>query len=249
MKFIIYVLLALLANAAHADGVVKEIARGYCKVTHPVEWIAPVRHENTCEEQHVLQQQHGGNDKANISIIPASSHIATDTWGGNGVWLQSRVWENRPEDDGWGSSDDSEDSLSQAYKLGRYQLEYAFILYDYKSGNWETTLTKWDGISHVTYAVAWWVNLPSKYIRKASYLIDTGRYSLLIDHAIQFPILVLEGSIGIVHAMAGFVSGTISNPYDTLNSIIGGVFLTIKSIIMGVIDCILSIWLLIKSIF
>jgi hypothetical protein len=82
MKFIIYVLLALLANAAHADGVVKEIARGYCKVTHPVEWIAPVRHENTCEEQHVLQQQHGGNDKANISIIPASSHIATDTWGG-----------------------------------------------------------------------------------------------------------------------------------------------------------------------
>jgi hypothetical protein len=211
--------------------------------------LSPIRHDNTCEEQHIIQQQHGGSNWGNISLIPVSSHITTDTWNGHGVIMQGKVWETTPDTDRWGMTSDSENALEQSYKLGRYQLEYVFLLYNYKSDKWHSTLLNWDGMSHIVYGISWWVNFPSKYIRKASYLMDKGKYSLLIDHAIQLPILIVEGTIGGIYSLTGAVVGTIMQPMDTLSAIIGGVYLILKAILMGFIDFFLSIFTFVKSIF
>ncbi|MEA2050413.1 MAG: hypothetical protein U9O56_06770 [Campylobacterota bacterium] len=248
-RLTIVLLILYFSISLQAEGMVKSIARSYCAITHPVEMMSPIRHDNTCEEQHIIQQQHGGTNWGNISIISASSHITTDTWMGDGVLMQGKVWENNIKEDGWGLSDDSEDALAQAYKLGRWQLEYVFFTYNYKSDKWSSTLLNWDGVSHLVYGVSWWVNLPSKYIRKAAYLVDKNYYGLLIDHAIQLPILIIEGSVGIVYSLAGVVTGTIMQPIDTLNALLGGLYLVLKSILFGIIDIFLSIFTFLKSIF
>ena len=81
LQAIALVVLMCFTAVAYA-GLFKSIGKGYCTITHPVEMFFPVRHDNTCEDQHLIQQQHGGSNEGNISIVPASSHIATDTWGG-----------------------------------------------------------------------------------------------------------------------------------------------------------------------
>ena len=243
------ILLTLVTTCAYADGIVQSTAYIYCGLTHPVEFFNNIRHGNVCEKQHVIQQQQSGGNWENISIIPVSSDITTDTWGGSGVYGQGQVWENKPENDGWGTSDNAEDALAQAYKLGRWQLEYSFLLYDYDGDDWHSTWTQWDGVSHILYTTSWWANFPSKYLRKVAYLIDKNRKLLLIDHAIQLPILLFEGVIGTAYSLFGTVIGTIYNPSDTVNAIIGGVVLIFKSLMMGVIDFFLSIWLVVKSIF
>ena len=231
-------------------GVVKYAGEMYCKLSHPIEWIYPIRHNNTCEEQHIIQRQYNGSDLGNISIIPASSHIATDTWGGSGVWGQGKVAaEKCMDEDPPGTTEDAEEALCQAYQLGRYQLEYAFLLYDYRKDEWDTTLLSWDGVSHLVYVISYWFNAPAKYIRKLSYLIDKSHYHLILDHAVQLPIIIIEGSIGILYNGIGIAVGTILHPVDTVNALIGGAWLIVKSIFLGILDMVLTLFLLVKSIF
>lgn len=251
LQAIFLIVLICFTDVAYA-GLFKSIGKGYCTITHPVEMFFPVRHDNTCEDQHLIQQQHEGSNEGNISIVPASSHIATDTWGGDGVFMQDRVWEMKShfDSDRWGTSLGAEDALEQSYKAGRYQLEYVFLLYSYRNDEWNTTIFTWDGVSNLLYTISWWANFPSKYIRKLAYLIDKGRYHLIIDHVIQLPFLLAEGMIGIIYNSIGVVSGTILNPMDTLNAVIGGLWLLIKSVVLGIfVDLPLTIFLLLKVLF
>lgn len=56
-KFLILLLISMFMTLSlEAEGFVKSIARGYCALSHPVEMLTPIRHNNTCEEQHVIQQ-------------------------------------------------------------------------------------------------------------------------------------------------------------------------------------------------
>mgnify|MGYP000712815585 CR=1 FL=1 len=242
----IFSLLLLAPSCANSWGI-KQLAFGYCNITHPIEMVNTIRHNNTCEEQHIIQKQHKGSNWGNISIIPVSSHITTDTWGGKDVYMQRKVWEYTSPKDAWGMSDDAEIALEQAYKLGRWQLEYVFLLFDYRKNDWSTTLMSWDGASHATYVISWWVNFPSKYLRKTAYLLDKRHYLLLIDHAIQLPVLLIEGIFGVYYSVVGVLIGTIMQPMDTLNAIIGGIYLILKSIVLGILDLFLSIFLLVKS--
>ncbi|MCK4841014.1 MAG: hypothetical protein KAT04_03925 [Methylococcales bacterium] len=246
-KIIFAAFILSLSYSVQANSWVKRFAFGYCNITHPIEMFNNIRHDNTCEEQHVIQKQYNGSNLGNISIISVSSHIATDSWNGNGVMMQGKVWDNAPSKDGWGTSEDAEKALAQAYKLGRWQLEYVFLLYDYRTNGWSTTVMNWDGMSHATYVISWWTNLPAKYFRKTAYLLHKERYSLLIDHIIQLPVLLLEGCVGVLYSLVGVVIGTVLQPVDTLNAIIGGVYLTIKAIVLGIIDFFLSLFLLIKA--
>jgi len=229
-------------------------------ITHPMEVFDPTIVKNGkgqfVEEQHIIQKHHGGKDKKNISPIPASSHSVTDRWNGLGVWGQGKVWDNNISEDGWGLNDNSENNLAQAYKLGRWQLEPTFFLYDYKTGNWTSTLFEWDGMSHLVYMIDWIINTPSKYLRKTAYLISPNKaekdkhyYKLLIDQALQIPVLVIEGVCMIVYNTIGIVTGTIFHPIDTIASVIGGIWFIIKGIFGGLIDFFLTLFLLFKSIF
>ena len=245
----IIILMFFLFLPLKAEGIVKNLAEGYCAITHPVEMFNNIRHDNTCEEQHVIQKQQEGSNKENISLIPVSSHISTDSWGGKGVWWQFKVWENNiSKNDPWGMTENSEKELWQAYKLGRWQLEYVFLLYNYRSDKWHTTLFNWNGMAHLVYTISWWVNLPSKYLRKTAYLLDKKYYKLLVDQIIQIPILLVEGVIGFYYNIAGIFIGAFLHPIDTLASIIGGIWLIIKAIIGGIIDLFLTLFLLFKSI-
>ena len=249
LQAIVLVVLMCFTAVAYA-GLFKSIGKGYCTITHPVEMFFPVRHDNTCEDQHLIQQQHGGSNEGNISIVPASSHIATDTWGGDNVFMQDRVWEKKSYSgsDRWGMTSGAEDALEQAYKAGRYQLEYVFLLYSYGNDEWDTTILTWDGVSNLLYTISWWANFPSKYIRKLAYLIETGKYHLIIDHVIQLPVLLGEGLIGTTYNSMGIVTGTILNPLDTLNAVIGGLWLLTKSVVLGIfVDLPLTIFLLLKA--
>ena len=251
LRAIVLIVLICITTAAYA-GLFKSIGEGYCTITHPIEMFFPVRHDNTCEDQHLIQQQHEGSNKGNISIVPASSHIATDTWGGDDVFMQDRVWEKKSHlgSDRWGMSLGAEDAIEQSYKAGRYQIEYVFLLYSYRNDEWDTTILTWDGVSNLLYTISWWANFPSKYIRKLAYLIDKGRYYLIIDHVIQLPVLLAEGMIGIIYNSIGVVSGTILNPLDTLNAVIGGLWLLIKSVLLGIfVDLPLTIFLFINVLF
>ena len=169
LRTIVLIVLICITTAANA-GLFKSIGKGYCTITHPVEMFFPVRHDNTCEDQHLIQQQHEGSNEGNISIVPASSHIATDTWGGDDVFMQDRVWEKKSHlaSDRWGMSLGAEDAIEQSYKAGRYQLEYVFLLYSYRNDEWDTTIFTWDGVSNLLYTISWWANFPSNIYQKIS---------------------------------------------------------------------------------
>lgn len=184
-------------------------------------------------------------------LLASSSHSTTDRWGGGfysdedswGVTEQGRVWADRPHsgDDAWGMSEDSEKSLEQAYKLGRYQLEYCFVLYNHTGSGFDTTFLTWDGSTQLVYAVTWWVNLPSKWCRKLSYLIDKGHYRLIIDHFIQIPVLIIEGIFGTVYNLFGAVVGLFLHPVDTFCALIGGIVLVLQGIVGAIVDLVLNI--------
>ena len=70
----------------------------------------------------------------------------------------------------------------------------------------------------------------------------------MIDQVIQIPVLLFEETVGTIYSLTGVV-GTIFNPMDTLNSIIGGTYLIIKSVVLGIIDIFLTLFLVAKSIF
>ena len=249
LRAIVLIVLMCFTSVAYAFSF-KSIGEGYCTITHPVEMFFPFR-RSTCEKQHLIQDQHHGPNESNISFVPGSSHMATDRWGGDDVFMQKEVWEKRPQygSDRWGMSIEAEDALEQAYKAGRYQLEYVFLLYSYRTDEWDTTIFAWDGVSNLLYTISWWANFPSKYIRKLAYLIDKGRYHLIIDHVIQLPILLAEGTIGFIYNSIGVVSGTILNPLDTIMAV-GGLWLLIKSVVLGIfVDLPLTIFLLIKVFF
>lgn len=246
-KITVILIFCLFTTPSVSNAFVKSISKGYCNVTHPVEMFAPIRYNNTSEDQHIIQKQSGGLDWENISVIPASSHIATDTWAGDGVWGQNRVWDTKYVEDRPGGTGDSENALEQAYKLGRYQLEYAFCLYNYNGDKFSSTLAQWDGMSHLLYAVTWWVNLPSKYLRKLAYLIDKDRYALIIDHVIQLPILIIEGAIGFIYGLLGVFFGICLQPLDTILSLIPGAVLLVKSTFGGIIDVFLTAFGVVKA--
>lgn len=251
MKFKKYLctMFLILVFPVTSEALVKEISFKYCEYTHPVEFFSPIRNDNTCEEQHVIQQQQGGLDWGNITVIPASSHITTDSWGGGGVWKQKTVWASDYSTDRPGGTGDAEDALEQAYRLGRYQLEYSFFLYDYRGDEATPTILTWDGVSHLVYTISWWANFPAKYLRKTAYIIEKDRPLLIIDHLIQFPILITEGVVGFFYSIFGVIAGTIAQPLDTFFAFFGGVALIISSVFGGILDIFLTLFAVCKSIF
>ena len=132
----------------------------------------------------------------NIVIVPISSHMTTDAWHGCGIWRQSKVWERRTSQvaNRLTFSSRARDGIFRAYKLGRYQGEYVFLLFNYRSKGCRPTVIDWDGVSHLLYIVSWWVNFPSKYFRKLAYIIYSRRSLLILDHLILLPVSFGRGS-------------------------------------------------------
>ena len=231
-------------------GILFKMSTIYCKMSHPFEWLAPVYKARRCfEEQHIVQIQEGGGSVGNIAIVPISSHRTTDTWHGCGVWRQSKVWERRTSQiaNQLTFSSHTRDGIFQAYKLGRYQGEYVFLLFNYQSEGCRPTIIDWDGISHFLYIVSWWVNFPSKYFRKLAYIIYSRRYLLILDHIILLPVSLAEGLVGTIYNGIGVILGTITKPAATASAIVGGLWLTIESILGGILDIPLTLYALGKA--
>jgi len=219
-------------------------------MSHPFERFARVYDiDFYFERQHIVREREGGGNVGNISIIPVSSHKATDTWHGCGVWRQCKVWERKISTiaNKLTFSARARYRISQAYKLGRYQGEYVFLLFDYRGEGCRPTIIDWDGISHVLYIVSWWANFPSKYFRKLAYIIYSRRYVLILDHLILLPVSLAEGVVGTIYNGIGVLLGTITKPAATASAIIGGLWLTIESILGGILDIPLTLYALGKA--
>lgn len=269
---LIIIFIFYICNMALAG--VLELSLTYCAVTHPFEAMFvsarcdvsdqdELKRERcnnriTCEQQHVIQRQAVSKDKvsssviqdvdlSNVAIVPASSHITTDTWAGNGVWLQGKTWENETP---FGHilipyfSDSAQRAMIQSYKLARYQLEPIFLLYNYRTDSWSDfsiTMLHWNGIAQLSYLVIGAANTPAKFMRKAAYLVDKKHYILLIEHfTIGFFVLMLESIVALFYYMIGIIVGTYLHPWDTLVSIPSGIVMMIEGIIGGIVDFVLA---------
>ena len=222
----------------------------YCVRSHPFERLASVyKADHYYERQHIVRAREGGGNVGNISIIPISSHKATDTWHGCGVWRQCKVWERKTSTiaNQLIFSARAKYRISQAYKLGRYQGEYVFLLFNYRGKGCRPTIIDWDGVSHFLYMVSWWANFPSKYFRKLAYIIHSTHYALILDHLILLPVSLAEGIVGAIYNGIGVILGTIINPRATASAIVGGLWLTVESILGGILDIPLTLYALGKA--
>lgn len=75
--------------------------------------------------------------------------------------------------------------------LGTWGLSYSIFKHDYNGANSKLIILDNDGISNMLYTYSYIVNLPQKYINQLAYVIDKGRYGLIIDLILAVPILFL----------------------------------------------------------
>ena len=220
------------------------VGEGFCELKHPIEnWTTSYR--KTCEKQHVLQRQRGGGDDLNIVYINTVEHDYLD----------------RSKDKPWDVSDDKwlqywgDDNLRQAYKLGTYATGFHFQLYHYKDGtgirsilggifSGDTTLMQWDGVSHILYGVGSVFNFITKEASYIGYQFERlmkGRQTQFVDAVLGVLFDLIEVLIGIFYSLLGVVVGTILNPLDTFTNLLGGVVLTVQTMVVGVWNTIADI--------
>ena len=197
--------------------------RTYCAVRHPVEALTTSR--TACEQQHVIQQQHGGGHVANVIWINTSEHDYSDR-------SRNAPWEVA-HDGLWG--DWGDDNLKRAYKMGVYANGYHFMVYDYgRGGDATMTLFEWDGASHVTYMVGSVFNFITKELSYAGYQLDRdGDASQLSDAILGVFIDLAEVAIGLGYGALGVVVGTVFNPIDTVGNLLGMVVYSVESAAVG----------------
>ena len=202
----------------------KTIGKGYCTLRHPIEALSHVR-KTTCESQHIIQQQSGGEDKNNTIWINGVEHTYLDR-------SFDKPWEKeRPRFTLGG-----DDNLERAYMMGVYANGYHFLTYDHH-GNGSLTLFKWDGASHMTYIIASLSNFITKEMSYIGYQWERDRNNLstqYIDAVIGIFIDFVELSLGLVYGVVGMIIGTLFNPWDTLTNIPGGLAFSIEALFEGV---------------
>lgn len=195
----------------------------YCAVRHPVEALTTKR--TACEQQHIIQQQHGGDHDRNVVWINTKEHDYLDR-------SKDRPWQ-KAWDGMWGDWGDN--NLKQAYKLGVYANGYHFTVYDYhrqSRGEGHLTLYAWDGASHFVYMVASVFNFITKELSYLGYQLeaDEAQWS---DAVLGVAIDLAELGAGLCYGVAGLIVGTIVNPIDTIGNLLGMVVLSVEAIIVG----------------
>ena len=203
-------------------GIGDSAGRVYCVVRHPVEALTSGR--TTCERQHVIQRQHGGEDDVNTIWINAVEHDYADR-SRDAPWTAS--WEGM-----WG--DWGDDNLKRAYKMGVYANGYHFLVYDYR-GDGETTLLEWDGASHLTYMIGSVANFLTKELSYIGYQWhEAGDRSQYLDAILGVFIDLGEVVVGLGYGAIGVVIGTLLNPFDTVGNLAGMFVYSVEAIVVGV---------------
>jgi hypothetical protein len=212
----------------------------YCSYSHPAEYKYPIR-QSTCEEQHVIQQQSGGDNVENVVWWSASSHVRTDLW-------KDKVWENgRP----WwvlSFTDDAKINLEKAYMLGTFGMSWATYQHSYHGrGDSSLVSLKFDGASNLLYFYSWFINMPQKYINMSAYIVDKQNWHLFVDIIISIFLMFIEGLIAIISTVIGVFAGSIINPVDTLCAIPGAIWLAVETTITAASQYMLGVWRLATS--
>lgn len=196
----------------------KAIGYGYCVTRHPVESAFSER--SSCESQHVIQQQSGGNDDTNTIWINTTQHTYLDR-------SVCKPWENdRPS-----FSPLSDANIERAYMMGTWALGYNYFMYDHH-GDGKTTLTLWDGSTHLLYMVSSIINFPQKEINYIAYQIERfkkNQETQITDAALGVFIDLIELSIGVAYSSIGLITGTIFNPLDTIRNSISLITLLLET--------------------
>ena len=212
----------------------KTLGKMYCTVRHPVEAITTKR--SACERQHIIQRQEWDDDDAgwfedvdedNVIWINAIEHDYADR-------SVDSPWDDGVDDIWWDAWGDY--NIKRAYKMGVYANGYHFVVYDYKKNNGELTLFEWDGMSHLTYLIASWVNFITKELSYLGYQIERqskGQQTQWLDAILGVVIDFVEQMIGTLYAVLGIAVGTIFNPWDTVTNVVAMVCYSIQSIVVG----------------
>lgn len=211
------------------------VGKAWCVVRHPQEYFSQEASSQraTCESQHVIQQQSGGQDELNTIWISANQHSYLDR-------STCKPWEN--ERPGF-SAPLADENIERAYMMGVWAQGYYFVMYDHH-GDGALTLFEWDGSSHLVYLISSTINLPQKIINNFSYQIERhrkGQSTYFLDASLAVAFDVGEFAVGSIYSAAGMVVGTLFNPWDTIRNIPSLVILSIEATVNG-------FWLLIKGI-
>lgn len=186
----------------------KYIGYGYCATRHPIESVLSKR--ASCESQHVIQQQSGGDDNTNTIWINTTQHTYLDR-------SVCKPWENeRPS-----FTFLSDANIERAYMMGTWALGYHYFMYDHH-GEGRATLTLWDGSTHLIYIVSSVINFPQKEINYIAYQIERfkkNQETQIADAALGVFLDLIELSIGVAYSATGVIIGTILNPLDTMRNI------------------------------
>lgn len=236
-NFIFAVLLISFASGSGAATLPYTLGEAYCALTHPTEFIFKLGNKrSTCEEQHVIQQQSGGGDIANVVWWPASHHVRTDVYGSQ-PWQNNRPWIVL------GFTQDNKVNLEKAYMMGTHGLTWSLFQHSYNGrGPSKLIAFEFDGVSNLLYGFAWLVNTPQKYVNQMAYLVDKGHWVLIIDMLILIFVLAIEMLVALVVTVGGAVAGLIFNPVDTLFAIPGGIWLALEACIAAVFQLVVGVW-------
>lgn len=234
--FFVFSLLNFSVNA-NSETLSYKVGEAYCALTHPTEFIFKLGNKrSTCEEQHVIQQQSGGGDIANVVWWPASHHVRTDVYGSQ-PWQNNRPWIVL------GFTQDNKVNLEKAYMMGAHGLTWSLFQHSYNGrGPSKLIAIEFDGVSNLLYGFAWLVNTPQKYVNQMAYLVDKGHWVLIIDMLILIFVLAIEMLVALVVTVGGAVAGLIFNPVDTLFAIPGGIWLAIEACIAAVFQLVVGVW-------
>lgn len=213
----------LILVSSPSQAMTKLIGKGYCSIRHPVEMMTTTR-QTTCESQHVIQKQSGGNDTNNTIWISTTEHDYLDR-SADRPWESERPWFNF-----------GDENLERAYMQGVYARGFHFIIYDHQ-GNGVPTLFAWDGASHFTYAIAATFNSITKELSYLGYQIERkkkGQSTQFVDAVIGIAFNLIELFFGIIYSIVGVVVGTIFNPIDTIFNVPGAVLISVEAVVEGV---------------
>ena len=199
----------------------KWIGKSYCTIRHPIEMLSTSR-ATTCESQHVIQQQANGSNVENTIWINTKEHDYLDR-------SSHRPWETGRPLFTLGNT-----NLEQVYMMGTYANGFHFALYNHHGrGTW--TLLKFDGISHLLYAVAAVINFPTKSLSYLGYQWGNNN-SQWIDAILGIAIDGIETAVGVIYSLVGVVLGSVWHPWDTLTNLLGGIVFLIGTVFTAVIN-------------
>lgn len=242
MKKIVVLTLLLFASHAMADNPagLRYLSKQYCNFTNPVEHIRNLR-RSTCEQQHIIQRQSGGEDTTNAVYFSGSNHMRTDRWDDK-PWENARPWLNL------GFTGESRQSLEQAYMLGTYGPSWHFLIHSYNgNGGSAFTAVEFDGVSNFLYGYSWLINIPQRMINKMAYIaspkkyrqsgmdiVQHNRFYLIGDFVVAIVVVGFEALLAIVSTIVSTIVGTLFNPVDTLSALLGGLVLVAQTSLIAV---------------